>query len=202
MLLSDDEAQAAKEIAKTGGELIDAARGVGGFIRDTLGDIPKDMIGLAGGDWVHEQRRRNIGKLVAKTQRMLEDVAPDRITEPSVSVVLPLLQAAADEGREELQDLWAALLANAMVDGGKRMRRAFFDAVAKLEPADVLVFDLYTAEGMSKRIQDRAAELGLDQLAVRLAIQVLTELRCLSGDQLSPFGYELARACKPPNAAP
>ena len=122
MLLSDDEAQAAKEIAKTGGKLIDSALGVGGFIKDTLGDIPKDMIGLAGGgDWVHEQRRRNIGKMTAKTQRMLEDVAPDRITEPSVSVVIPLLQAAADEGREELQDLWAALLANAMVDGGKRV---------------------------------------------------------------------------------
>ena len=76
-----------------------------------------------------------------------------------------------------------------------------------MEPADVVVFNLYTTERTAKGI-DRAAELGLDQQAVQLAVQVLTDLTCLymlTDTRIigvSNFGYELARACKPPNAAP
>ena len=51
---------------------------------------------------------------------------PDGISEPSPSVVLQLLEAAMDESREQLQDLWARLLADSMVDGGSKVRHDFF----------------------------------------------------------------------------
>ena len=78
----------------------------------------------------------------AKTARILADIDRDRISEASPSVILPLLQAAADESREQLQDLFAVLLANAMVDGGKRVRRDYFDAVRQMEPIDALVLNI------------------------------------------------------------
>lgn len=66
--------------------------------------------------------------------------------EPSVSVVLPMLQTAADEAREELQDLWAALLANAMQKKGASVRRVYFDLVRRFEPADAVLLSVVTDE--------------------------------------------------------
>jgi Abortive infection alpha len=147
--LSDDEAKAVTEVAKTGGKIIDAGIGIGSFIRGTLGTIPEDLIGIAGGDWLHQKRRRNLAKIEAETEKLLEGVALERISEPSVSVVVPLLEAAADEAREELQNLWAALLAKAMIDGGKRVRRAFFEIVRRMEPTDAIVLHLIGAHSVA-----------------------------------------------------
>jgi hypothetical protein len=206
--VSDDEAQAAKEIAKTGGKLIDAAVGVGGFLRQTLGTIPEDMIGLAGGDWVHQQRRRNIGKMMAKTERMLEGVAPERITEPSVSVVLPLLEAAADETREDLQELWAALLANATLDGGKRVRRVFFEIVKRMEPNDAVIFRIigkHTGHGarVSSLIDQDRTRAGVGQSEFQVALEVLAEMKLINwktdvglDPRLLPLGHELLAMCE------
>jgi hypothetical protein len=205
--VSDDEAQAAKEIAKTGGRLIDAAVGVGGFLRQTLGTIPEDMIGLAGGDWVHEQRRRNKGKITAKTERMLDGVARERITEPSVSVVLPLLEAAADETREDLQELWAALLANAMLNGGKRVRRMFFEIVRRMEPNDAVVFRIigeHTNLGstIASLIDEDRTSAGIGQWEYQVALEALTEMKLIKRDNTGqeprflPLGHELLAMCE------
>jgi hypothetical protein len=61
-------------------------------------------------------------------------------------MLIPLLQAAADESREELQSLWAALLANAMTDGGHRTRGAFVGALKSMDPADALVLSICSDE--------------------------------------------------------
>ncbi len=57
-------------------------------------------------------------------------------------MVLPLLKAAVDENRPELQELWAGLLASwFQPEGGQRVRRAFFDTLAKMEPSDARLLD-------------------------------------------------------------
>jgi hypothetical protein len=124
VILSDKEAKAAQEVAKVTGKAIDAAAGAGTvMVNGTVGRIAAATLRLVGGDWVEEQQKRNLARMQAKTARILDGIDEARLTAPSPSVVKPLLEAAADESREELQDLWAALLANAMVDGGKRVRR-------------------------------------------------------------------------------
>jgi len=206
MFVSDDEAQAAKAIAETTGKAIGALSGVGQFIRETLGTIPEDLIGLAGGDWVHEQRRRNKAHVVGKAQGRLEGVEPQRISEPSVSVVVPLLQAAANEGREELQDLWAALLANAMLDGGRRTRRKFFEVVRQMDVGDALVLTLFDGRqsGLArKNWQLEAEDLGMVLSEYRLAVETLEKLGCLRTDrrgegEITPLGEELLAAVQPP----
>jgi hypothetical protein len=123
--------------------------------------------------------------------RFLEGIDTERLTEPSPSVLIPLLQAAVDEGRAELQDLWAALLANAMVDGGRRVRRDYFDAVRQMEPMDALVFDIIarrpnphsneivTADADVRFIEHQRMELGIlpDDLAI--AVAKLVKLGCV-----------------------
>src|SRR5580692_9289698 len=59
---------------------------------------------------------------------------------PSLKNSIPILEAAADEENEELQDLWSRLLAAAM-DPNRRdaMRQSFVATVKQIDPIDVLV---------------------------------------------------------------
>jgi hypothetical protein len=130
------------ETAKLGGKVVDAGTGFAGWLKNTFGTIPQDLLGIAGGDWLHQQRRRNLLALEMRTETIRALIGAGTAHEPSVSVVLPLLQAAADEARPELQELWAALLASALQpDGGRRVRRAFFDTLRQMEPADAALLD-------------------------------------------------------------
>ena len=212
-MLTDAQANAVEAVANTAGKGIDAGRGLGGFLKDTVGSIPSDLLGTAGGDWLHEQRRRNLGRMRAKTERILEALDRSRITEPSASVVVPLLQIAADEKRKELQDLWAAMLANSMVDGGGKVRRAFFGVVAKMELLDARLLDIIShhqaqpGDANSHAIEAEIIEAGLPLDDVGLSLLALQQLDLIHGNllfrsdaqtrvSLSVFGQGLMRACK------
>jgi hypothetical protein len=62
---------------------------------------------------------------------------------PSLSIVLPILVAAADESRDELQDIWARLLAAAADPArAKSFRATFIDAAKRMDPIDAPVLQL------------------------------------------------------------
>jgi len=208
--LSDEEAKAVTASAQAAGKAIDAVRAVGAFIQNTVGSVPENLVGLAGGDWVHEQRRRNAARMRAKTEQILAAIDRNRLSEPSVSVVLPLLQASADEAREELQALWAALMANSMVDGGRLVRRDYFETLRRMEPQDAVTLDI-----MNRVPRDRlvavpfmTSERNVKGLAGEnwdISISALVELRCLSQfsvlhgySPISAYGKGLLLACSPP----
>ena len=212
-----EEAKAVGEVAKTAGKALDIVQGTGGWLKSVLGTLPKDLVGVAGADWVHEKRRRNLADLQAQTAEYIAALAPDRLTEPSPSLVLPLLQAAADEGRPELQARWAALLANAMTDDGRRVRRAFFETLAKMEPADAVLLDILVSPQVTdhKSAVERATALGLSETEdVLVSYIALDDLKCIWHDPPneqqaetrtwfpSAYGYALVAACSPPQAAP
>jgi len=131
--------------------------------------------------------------------------------EPSVSVVLPLLKAASDEARPELQELWAGLLASSFQpDGGQRVRRAFFDTLQKLEPPDVMLFDAGVRQARSagsnrfdmtpiaekKGITDDDRTVSTDALERLTLIQFAS----MSNDghyRITPYGRAFWEACNP-----
>jgi hypothetical protein len=200
--------KAVAETAKLGGKLVDAASGAGGYIARTLGTIPEDALGLLGGDWLHEKRRRTLRAMQAKTAEILERIGQLELHEPSPSVVVPLLQAAADEARPELQELWAALLASALqADGGTRVRRAFFDTLRQMEPEDALLFRAAVAATDTSAIQRErqgavAESVGLEGPGAQVAWQSLHRLglldqRGLGTKNITPYGMEFWRACNP-----
>lgn len=207
MFVSNNEADATKEIAVTIGKVVDASVEIGSYIKNTLGTIPEDLIGLAGGDWLHGQRRRNIERIEAKTVLLLENVKPEEMTEPSASIVKPLLESAADEAREEIQDLWAGLLASAMINGGRGVRRAFFDTVKNLEPVDAIVLrtirDMTPSGVSNSRLEEEVRKKNISPTELLVSLRALDELKCIEwkteramAPQIVPYGRVLLEVCE------
>ena len=140
------------EQAKLGQELVKAVRDASGYFTDILGDIPKDLLGLLVGDRVKAKRIERIEMLWRQTRERLGDRGVADPEAPSLKYAIPILEAAADEENEELEDLWSRLLAAAM-DPSRRdaMRQSFIQAVKQMDPMDALVV---------KAIREAGARLG------------------------------------------
>lgn len=216
MVLSDEEAKATQEVAKTTSKALDVVSGAGSaLVGSTIAAVPGDLIGVLGADWLHEKRRRNRARMEAKTATILDQIDQTRLSEPSPAMVLPLLEASSDEDREELQDLWAALLANAMVDGGRRVRRDYFETVRRMEPMDAVVLDIISRRPNPHTNEMGAVQVDRDFFAWErqhvsmsaddwiISIDKLDRLGCVKPDRaavpsLTAFGRGLLVACKPP----
>lgn len=116
--------------------------------------------------------------------------------------MLPILVAAADESRDELQDIWARLLAAAADPSRARaFRIAFIEAAKKLDPLDAAVLQATHAGGGGIQDQTRnslAAQLHVSRDEVDVSIANLTKLELVmqvntSFAGLSPFGREFVR---------
>jgi hypothetical protein len=202
-------AKATGELAKTSGKVVDASTSFGSWLSKTLGTIPEDLLGIAGGDWVHEQRKRNLISLQAKTAEIRERINAGPPQEPSVSVVLPLLRAASDEARPELQMLWAGLLTAALQpDGGQRVRRAYFDTLTQMEPLDAVLFDAIIRSKKGKQggrvdaslVGGQAGIHGDERTVSVIALEKLGLIVFSPYDGLhdvKPYGQAFWEACSP-----
>jgi hypothetical protein len=94
-------------------EALKTLRGLGGFLRETFGTIPEDLVGLLGGDRLKVLRAENLAHILDKARDRLRARGVKALEPASLSITLPILTAAADESRDELQDIWARLLAAA-----------------------------------------------------------------------------------------
>lgn len=100
-------AKAAQEGSKAAQEALKALQGFGSFLRETFGTVPEDVVALLGGNWLKVRRAEQLVRMLEKARARLRarKVTPEW---PSPSLLLPLLIAAADESRDELQDIWAS----------------------------------------------------------------------------------------------
>src|SRR5690349_509359 len=107
--IDEHSAKAIEETSRFGGKLVDAGTAAGGYLSQTLGTLPKNLVGLVG-DQVEYWRRRRYSELSADLERRLA-ARGIRGQEPSPALAIPILEAAVDETRDELRDLWERLLA-------------------------------------------------------------------------------------------
>ena len=70
--VSDEQAKAIQEALKT-------LQRFGGFVADTLGTVPQDVIGLLGADWIKVRRAENLQRIWVNLQK-LELLTPDTHT--------------------------------------------------------------------------------------------------------------------------
>lgn len=119
------------------GQAIGGVREAGRYIADVLGDLPKDLVGMLLGDALKARRAERLARIWHKAQQKLEADGVTAPEPPSLKIALPILAAAADEGREELQEIWARLLAASMNPNKSLMvRLKFAEALRQLDPLD------------------------------------------------------------------
>jgi Abortive infection alpha len=177
-------------------------------VRQALGTIPEDLLGIAVGDWLREKRIRNQARLKTRTAEILTErgVSPDKDVASPV-VFIAVCEAALDEDRVELQELWARLLAAASdPDRATRVRASFVDIIKQLDPLDAVVLKKLDSEPKQPNRNegnDIAAEMGVPTDEVRVSLLNLGRLNLIGarhGEQveggsvyLAAIGRELLR---------
>lgn len=168
-----------------------------------------DAYGFVIGDQLHAARQRRLDAITRKTQKILKD-RDAKSTEVPEQIAIPLLEAAQGESREEMQELWARLLANAMdSDRAADVRPEFVSALKQMQPLDALVL-----ETIREMVQDPentviapgnvAERLKVRASLIRVSFDSLAEARCMTvfnsanGSQfrMGSFGVEFLRACR------
>lgn len=141
--LMSEEHQTVREVARVSGKVIDVASEMGRFIAKITSG-PLEQASLIWEDRLKYTRAANQLKLIKKFDNLLKK---RRMTKPTrtipLSFAVPLLQAATLEEDGGLQDLWAAMLANAAdecVD--TQLRRAFVSILEEMTSLDVKILKL------------------------------------------------------------
>lgn len=196
------------EQAKLGQEIVGAGRDLAGYLAEILGDLPKDLVGLIVGDKVKAKRFIQAEMLLNKTKNYLNEQNVIEPEPPSLNVALPILESAVNENREELQDLWARLLAASMNPNKSNLVRIrFIEALKKLDPLDARVmlcvqqnnasFKMPQGNIMSvKHTIARELNLKSDEVEVstdNLRLTGFIALTVTGGFELTPFGREFLR---------
>lgn len=193
--MSDEEAKAAQEIAKATGKGIDASRELGGFFGKVFGGGVQNL-GGAFGDWAFFYRYKNALMLRDKvnalhTERGLEEIMPIPLR-----LALPFIEKASEEDNEELQDMWARLLANANdKNSDVDMTKTFIDILASIEPLDAKIID-YIGIAQDNTLAELIQNIDASEEEIRLSISNLYRLSCFAilsytteegGARIGPF---------------
>src|SRR5437588_12069234 len=89
--ISDEQAKAIQEALKT-------LQGLGGFVKETFGTIPEDLVGLLGGDYLKVKRAENLAKTIEKARERIHRQPTDgRDRTAPLSLGLPVMVSAADD---------------------------------------------------------------------------------------------------------
>jgi hypothetical protein len=137
------------------------------------------------------------------------------VIELSPNVAAALIAGAQEEGREELMELWARLLANAMDPSLGNVRHSFIVAVKNMDPPDAMLLeflyrnrhtDVTRAAGASStspitHIKLVAGAMGVHEDVVETSLRHLETFSFLNGGNqtwsVNAVCREFLRACYP-----
>jgi len=151
-------AKATQEVAKTTRVGIEAAQGVGRFLARVLGEPVETAAGILSDHLKYVRLERQHRLEERYDQFLLQRGLQDATQRVSAKIAIPAIQNASLEEDDQLQDLWAQLLASA---SDKRLngmvRSCFIDIIKQLEVVDVRVLNLVYDKVLSKNV-DRTKE--------------------------------------------
>ena len=201
--ITDEQAKAIQEASKLGVEVVGLLEGFGGFLKEVFGGVPKNLVGVLGGDWLEYRRLTNLAILKAKFNGHLHRLGIKDTMPPRLTLALPILQAAADESQDELQDLWARLLAAAMDPArSSKVRQSFISTIKQMDPLDAHVLrNVHRGtQPVPPNARPNIAEaVGASSDELDVSFDNLVKLDCLQRYQASiqlatsPYGREFLR---------
>lgn len=135
--MTDEWAKATQEVAKASGKAVDAGRGLGSFISEFIKQPLTEQVGI----WTDNLRYRRWSNQMAlkrKAEAKLAELGYDvPLSDPPMSVLVPLLEAASLAEDEGLHERWVNLLLNfSNAASGVKVQRSFVSVLAALEPLD------------------------------------------------------------------
>jgi len=205
-----ESAKASQEIAKLGGKVIDAAQNAAPFINRVLGRPIEDATGLLIADPLRAARILSQDWYARRvTAKLLErDLKDEQLMAVPANIAIPLLEAAQDETRDELREIWARLLANAMdPNRSASVRLEFIDTLRQLNPLDALVLnELGATASMNPTSREfLVTRLGVTRDEIIVSSTHLVKLGCVeisTTDKANygvlAYGKLLLRACAGP----
>ncbi|HXP76032.1 MAG TPA: Abi-alpha family protein [Stellaceae bacterium] len=203
---SEERAKSAQDRSTFGMTIVEAGHKLAGYVGRVLGTVPEDAAGLVIGDPLCFVR----SAIASQYDNLLTKLLAERgVREPepvTPALAIPLLRAAYDESRPELQDLWGRLLAAAMDPSrAGNVRQSFIDAIRQLDPLDarLLVWMSSYSGPDIVNLADRACkELNASHDEIQISFVNLAKVGCVSHDAqrrqqpgLVPFGRKLLSAC-------
>lgn len=191
--------KAIEETAKATSNAVDMIREGGRAIAPAIGDI----YGLMIGDKVRAARVRNLDAINRKRQDKIESRGVTDVLQPPEDIAIPALEAAQGETRDEMQELWASLLANAMdPQRAANVRPEFIQTVRQLQPLDAKILIIMKALPEGQWLST-VTITGHRASAVKVSVAHLLSLNCATpgsgGTLLRPtdYGTELMFALEP-----
>ena len=153
--MSNEAIEAARALRATADatkEAIGAIEKTGGFLNRVFGDIVEDSIGVVA-DRIKFYRIQNYLALSENTARIMRDRGYSdaditRVVTPKVAI--PLIESATLEDDNELQALWAQLLANAMDSKfNLDVRLRHVSLLREMEPLDARILNACYSEKLA-----------------------------------------------------
>jgi len=139
---SAEIAKATQEVAKATAKSIEAAREAGGFIAKYVNGPLEQGMAIFEDKLKYIRWERQVDFML-KADRKLKALGlatPDRAIPPKLAI--PLLEGAALEDNDDLQDRWANLLVNAAKsDSGIELRRVYIEILSQISPLEAQVLD-------------------------------------------------------------
>lgn len=181
--ITDAQARAVKAVAEFGSTIVTETGQLARYIGRVLGTAPHDAVGLVVGDPLSFVRTAIAQTYDRLLNRILERRGITRTEAVSPSFALPLLRAAYDETRPELQQFWSELIAAAMdPDRCKRVRLSFIETVKGFDPLDAVV--LRERHPLGDQVRPNATEYLVAHLErsrdeIEITIDNLERLKCV-----------------------
>lgn len=146
---TEETAKAVQEVAKTASNAIDKTAELSRFLGKVVGPAIQDL-GEIAKQYTEYWKLRNALHLRDKFERVLIERGSPQLLALPLRVGLPLLDAAVTEDDENLQTLWANLLASAMTEKGvTTVTKSFVEVLRQIDVVDA---ELFTAlHGMHLR---------------------------------------------------
>lgn len=195
--MEEETAKAAQEVAKTAGKAIDAAEKLGGFLKKVVGGVLVEL-GGALQDWAKYFRYKNLLKI----RDRVEEIHATRQLEGMVTPIPPryaiqLIQRASEEDDPTIQELWAALIANA-TDPSKHLdlNKVLLDVLASIEPLDVAILRFLSSQGWlvhrnvsggGVNVAGLGQQFGAGEQQIQLSLLNLSRLGLVGDEFLSTY---------------
>jgi len=144
MNMSDEWAKAVQEVAKTSGQLIEVTQRVGSFISKIVGGASAQIGGILE-DNAKLYRYKNLLNIADKVQAIHVQRRIDGKTVPMhLRLAIPMLDSAALEDDERLQDVWARLIANGTDPNFKEsLHPGFIEIIRQMSPDEAIILNSF-----------------------------------------------------------